>query len=147
MNNHDLLTPAQAAQAAQVSRPTISRALKAGELLGFRDNGGAWRIKRDDLNAWINARASVHHERRSHSVHEQPSDYHREQLEQARKELAEAREQIARLEGQATAHAERLADALADRDAWRAQAQQVSERPIEKLAGKSSFFTRLLRRR
>lgn len=148
MNNHDLLTPAQAAQAAQVSRPTISRALKAGELHGFRDNSGAWHIKRDDLNAWINARASVQHERRSHSVHEKPSDHHHEQLEQAREELAKAREQIARLEGQATAHAERLADALADRDAWRAQAQQLSGRPvIEEIATKPNFFVRLLRRR
>lgn len=148
MNNHDLLTPAQAAQAAQVSRPTVSRALKAGELLGFRDNGGAWRIKRDDLNAWINARASVQHDRSSHTVREQPFNHYREQLEQAREELAKTREQIARLEGQATAHAERLADALADRDAWRAQAQQLSGRPvIEEVAAKPGFLAKLLRRR
>ena len=147
MPDHDFLTTAQAAQAAQVSRPTISRALKSGELHGLRDNSGAWRIKRTDLDTWLVARASVQPERRSHNAHAQHPDYH-EHLEQARDELAKAREQIARLEGQAIAHAERLADALADRDAWRAQAQQLSGRPIiDEVAAKPSFFARLLHRR
>lgn len=144
MNSHDLLTPAQAAQGAQVSRPTISRALKAGELLGFRDNGGAWRIKRDDLNAWINARASVQHERRSHIVHEQPSDHHREQLEQAREELAKAREQIARLEGAAGATAIRLEELSADRDAWRAQAERLAGAAMKEPTDQQGRISRLL---
>lgn len=146
--NTDILTPAQAAHHAKVSRPTISRALKSGDLPGIRDNSGAWRIMSSDLDAWKARRSSVHIEQRSHTVHLHTRDENGEQLEQARSALAIAREQIARLEGQATAHAERLADALADRDAWRAQAQQLSGRPIiEEVAAKPNFFARLLRRR
>lgn len=146
----DFLTAAQAAHRAGVSRPTISRALKAGELPGIRDNSGSWRLDPAEVDAWSRHRASVHAEQRSHTAHAQVQDGLDAQLEQVRTELVAAREQIARLEGQATAHGERLADALIDRDAWKALAERLSARPVEivepSLPTRLSLFTRLFKR-
>ncbi|WP_394356098.1 helix-turn-helix domain-containing protein, partial [Brytella acorum] len=49
------MSPAQAAQVTDVSRWTIMRAIKSGDLQAFRDNKNQWRIKTDDLNAWLSA--------------------------------------------------------------------------------------------
>lgn len=47
-----LLSPAQAAHVAQVSRRTITRAISAQALRATRDNKNQWRIRAEDLEAW-----------------------------------------------------------------------------------------------
>ena len=49
------LSSTQAAKAAGVSRWTVVRALKSGELRGFLDNKGQWRITPEELAAWRSA--------------------------------------------------------------------------------------------
>ena len=146
----EYLTTAQAAQRARVSRPTISRALKSAELPGIRDNSGAWRIEPEKVDAWARQRLSIHLEQCANRVQIPKKDAHDAQLEQARADLSSAREQIARLEGQATAHADRLADAVADRDAWKAIAERLSPRPVEAvqpvLPVQRNLLARLFRR-
>ena len=50
--NNEFLTAEQAAKRAGVSRPTVSRALKFGDLPGNRDNLGRWSILPADVDAW-----------------------------------------------------------------------------------------------
>jgi excisionase family DNA binding protein len=52
------LSPAQAAQAAKVSRRTITRAISAQVLRATRDNKNQWRIRPEDLDAWRGAQAA-----------------------------------------------------------------------------------------
>lgn len=52
------LTTAQAAQVARVSRWTITRAIKSGELRAIRDNKGHLLVTREDLSAWRSAPAA-----------------------------------------------------------------------------------------
>lgn len=144
MPEHDYLTPAQAAQRAKVSRPTVSRALKSGDLRGIRDNSGAWRIAPPDLEAWASARSGVQVEQRAHSVQEQNISELYAQLEQARAELANARELIARLEGAAGATAIRLEELSADRDAWRAQAERLAGAAMKEPTDQQGRISRLL---
>lgn len=110
------LSPAQAAHRSGVSRWTISRALKAGELRGQRDNLGAWRIEPEDLDAWAAHRAAA----------VRPSASAPPAAPAA--ETAELRVALARAEAEASGLRERLADLAADRDAWRAQAQELAGR-------------------
>ena len=46
------MSPAQAAQVADVSRWTIMRAIKSRDLQASRDNRNQWRIASDALEAW-----------------------------------------------------------------------------------------------
>lgn len=133
--NSETLTPAEAAARAGVSRPTISRALKSGELIGIRDNSARWRVRPDDLAAWIAGRASVHPEG-TRTVHAQSDDVSSAQLEQARAALTDALDLLrietaraAAAEARAEGLADRLADAQKDRDAWRDQANKAMDRP------------------
>lgn len=51
-----MLTPAQAAKKAGVSRGTIMNALKNKELRGVRDNRNHWKIRDEDLTEWSDSR-------------------------------------------------------------------------------------------
>lgn len=53
-----LLSPAQAAQVAQVSRRTITRAVSAQALRATRDNKNQWRIRPEDLDDWRSAQGA-----------------------------------------------------------------------------------------
>lgn len=117
--NTEHLTTAQAAERAQVSRPTVSRALKWGELQAIRDNAGRWLIDPKAVDAWAEKRASVHSvqgAQRSHSVHEPEKSPDYERLNALSRELAEAREALARSEGENTANRERIIDLKSERD-------------------------------
>jgi len=108
------MSPAQAAQLAKVSRSTVSRALKAGELRGFRDNRGHWRIEPDDLEQWSN---SVQEQVPAHNEQPKIDHYTALALATARADIAEHRIEAAEQRAEA---AER------DRDEWRSQAQQLA---------------------
>jgi len=61
------LSSTKAAKAAGVSRWTVVRALKSGELRGFLDNKGQWRITPEELAAWRSA-PSAPETPRAHAV-------------------------------------------------------------------------------
>lgn len=116
----DFLTTAQAAKRAGTSRPTISRALKSGELLGTRANDSRWLIDPADLDAWKEGRSSVHDERTMNSVHEQQKSKNFERLnaevDALKGQISELRQVTARLEGEASANKERITDLTTERD-------------------------------
>lgn len=129
----EVLTTTQAARRAKTSRPTISRALKTGDLPGNRGNDGKWLINSDDLDAWADQRSSVHDEQRANSVQEQqkPPDLERlneifRELVKAKEDLAEVRQTLARAEAENAVNRERITEISADRDHWRAMAERLS---------------------
>ena len=64
------MSPAQAAQAAGVSRWSVLRAIKALKLQAKRDNRGHWRIAPDDLADWCAAQGA--HSVRDGAVNNMP---------------------------------------------------------------------------
>lgn len=139
----ELLTTTQAAKRARTSRPTISRALKNGDLVGVRGNDQKWMIDSERLAEWAKERAPVQPEQRSNSVHEQRLNTLNEHLntisadlEKTRADLSETRESLARAESRA----ETLADTVDDLRRERDRLLTVLEtRP----AAAQSFWTRL----
>lgn len=141
--NKDFLTTAQAAKRAGTSRPTVSRALKNGDLHAIRDNAGRWIITAEAVDAWAEDRSRVQDEQRANSVHVAPvapSNEHLNALEQARADLTEAREKIARLEGEAGANKDRISDLMRDRDALRDALARAASHP------RTGFWSRVFRR-
>lgn len=130
----DFLTTEQAAHRSGVSRPTVSRALKSGELPAIRDNSGKWLIDPLAVDLWAESRSSVQSERRAHIVQNAPH----EQLEQLRIMAAEARERAAASDARATLLAAQVDDLRAERDRL---IQLLESRPH--VVG---FFTRLFGR-
>jgi len=105
------LTPAQAAQLSGISRWTIVRAVQSGQLKAHRNNRGHWLVERDAFEAWCSARGAqgALSVRPGADAPPAPSDLAAE----LRGAIVE-RDQLR----------ERLAEAQADRDAWRALAQR-----------------------
>lgn len=104
------MSPAQAAQAASVSRWAIMRAIKSHKLKAYRDNRNHWRISPEDLSEWC-----------AHSVQQQQSAHPEEH--------AELREKLAAETARADA-AERARDqAEADREKWRGMAERLADKP------------------
>lgn len=99
--NNSFLSPVEAAELAKVSRPTISRALKSGDLHGIRDNSGKWKITHEALHEWASRRTPVQFEQRSNSVHEQ---------------LAHAREKLSAAEAKAVLLTSQVEDLRTERD-------------------------------
>lgn len=111
-----LLSPAQAALVAGVSRWTVVRAINAQSLRAIRDNRNAWRIKSEDLEAWRSAQGA----QGAHTEHEQPpaplaADEHPSappvaQVDAgAREEAAELRAEVRVLHAKLTMLEDRLA--------------------------------------
>ena len=104
------MSPAQAAQAARVSRWAIMRAINSHKLKAHRDNRNNWRISTEDLDLWC-----------AHSVRQQQAAHPDANLE--------LREKLAFETARADA-AERARDqAETDRDKWRNIAEKLAERP------------------
>lgn len=104
------MSPAQAAQAAGVSRWAVVRAINSHKLKARRDNRNHWHILPEDLDEWC-----------AHSVRQQPTAHH--------KETAELREKLASETARADA-AERARDqAEMDRDKWREMAEKLAYKP------------------
>ncbi len=116
-HTHAHISPAQAAQAAGVSRWTIMRAIKSHELQATRDNKNQWRIAADDLDRW-----------RSHTVRT-PEDLHTPHTPEAvielREKLAAATARADAAEALLSREQKALNDACADRDQWRDMAQRL----------------------
>ena len=126
--NSQRLTPQQAADRARVSRATIVRALQSHALQGIRGNDGRWNIDTEALDRWNALRANTVHAQAMNSDHAAEIRRLSEQLNSARQEIAERDARVARLEAEAAARAARITDIMADRDAWREQAQRLADR-------------------
>ena len=111
-------TTTTAAQAAGVSRTTVSRALKNGELLGQRGNDGKWKIRQDDLDEWLAARSEL-----VRTAHARTHSEHNEQSTALLNQLGETRERLAAAEAENTLLRERIDDLKTERDAWKDQAR------------------------
>jgi len=109
------MSPAQAAQVADVSRWTIMRAIKSSDLQAFRDNKNQWRIKADDLNAWLSAQCAhtVQEEVDAHPAHPEP--------------IAQDTLELVRVKAELEAEKTLRATIEADRDHWRELAQKLAE--------------------
>lgn len=118
------MTPAQAAQVANVSRWTILRAIKALDLKAQRDNRNGWRIAPDDLASWCSARGA-------HTVQPGASAQagaHADAVAALRDKLSDAERRAAVAEARADA-AERARDAAEGQAlAWRTMADRLSAR-------------------
>lgn len=137
-NEQEFLSPAQVATLKSVSRPTVSRALKSGDLRGIRDNSGRWKISTRDAEDWLSSTSGT-----AKTVHEQRArSEHAQQIEQLRTELATTREELASTRTRAEILAEQLQDLREERERWRGLAEQLSEpRPVAR-----SWLDRLLGR-
>lgn len=105
------MSPAQAAQLLKVSRRTIMRAIESHKLLAFRDNRNHWKIDPEELDRWASAQwapsGHVHSEMPTLPTHQDsPETLAKLAAETARADAAEA-----------------------DRDAWRAMAEKLADRP------------------
>lgn len=76
------------------------RAIKSGDLQAFRDNKNQWRIKADDLNAWLSAHPDL---------------------------IAQDTLEVVRLKAELEAEKTLRATIEADRDHWREIAQKLAE--------------------
>lgn len=59
VNTTDILTKAQAAQYLQVTTRYLERAVSSGRLRAFKPTGRLWRVRRSDLDAFLEAGATV----------------------------------------------------------------------------------------
>lgn len=104
------MSPAQAAQAAGVSRWTIMRAIKAHELQAMRDNRNQWKIATEDLDRW-----RLHSVRAPETVH---TLHTHEIVTELRERLATETARANAAEAMLSREQEVLKDALTDRDRW-----------------------------
>jgi excisionase family DNA binding protein len=115
------MSPAQAAQAAGVSRWTIMRAINSQELQAIRGNRNQWKIALDALDRW---RAStVRTPIVLHTLHTQ------DEARELRVKLAAETSRADVAEAMLAREREALADLRADRDAWKQQATALLAAP------------------
>lgn len=123
-----MLTPNEAARRLKVSRRTVMRLVKDKQLKAEKRNSG-WLIDPVSVEEWA---------RSAHAAHEQMPIVPTLPTGNAQGEIIAA--QAAEIAGLR----ERLAEIIADRDAWRTQAQTLAARPAE--GGQGGLFRRWLRR-
>ena len=113
-----MLTPQQAASCAKVSRGTIMNAIKDRHLVARRDNRNRWQIDPADLSKWLSDRSDIATVKTVNLDSQQmpPSD--------------ENLIRIAALEAELKGKNQRIADLERDRDAWKAQAQELARRDV-----------------
>lgn len=109
-HTHVHMSPAQAAQAAGVSRWTIMRAIKAHKLQATRDNRNQWKIAAEDLDRW-----RLHSVRTPEAVH---TLHTHEVVTELRERLATETARANAAEAMLSREQEVLKDALIDRDRW-----------------------------
>ena len=116
------MSPAQAAQVANVSRWTIMRAIKSADLQAFRNNKNQWRIKSDDLNAWLFA----HTAQCAHTVQEEV-DAHLVHTHAHPDPIAQDTLELVRVKAELEAERALRATIETDRDHWRDLAHKLAE--------------------
>ena len=110
------MSPAQAAQRADMSRRTIMRAIEAHELQARRDNRNHWKIDPQDLDRWADAQCAP-----SEHAHSKTPTLPTLLPSDDALELVAAKAENGQLR-------ERLTDMERDRDHWRGMAEKLAER-------------------
>lgn len=118
----DYLTPGQVAHHAHCGRSSVMRALKSGELRGERDNRNRWKITREEADRWSGQRPDSDRQMSGHDRSDPAMNVDTTALETENKLLRE-----------------RVEELRTDRDAWRRQAERLSE-------ARSGIFGRIFRR-
>jgi excisionase family DNA binding protein len=121
-----LMSPAQAAQVANVSRRTIMRAIERHELKASRDNRNRWKIDRSDFDIWADAHCALSEHAQSDAQILPTSD---------------VAVLLARTEAERDGLKAQLTEAKADRDHWRALAER--QQGMIENTQQSGFFKRL----
>jgi len=98
------------------------RAIKSSDLPAFRDNKNQWRIKTDDLDAWL----SAHHAQCAHTVQEK-GDAHQMHTPAHSDPIAKDSLELVRVKSALEAEKTLRASIEADRDHWRDLAQKLAE--------------------
>lgn len=111
------VSPSKAAQIAGVSRWTIIRAIQKSEIEGLRDNRNHWQVNEKSLQSWCDARDA----RDAHTVHAQ------EDAHQPAQPDPQVIGRMSELETENRMLYRQLDDIKQDRDAWKDQAQRLSE--------------------
>jgi len=116
------MSPAQAAQVANVSRWTIMRAIKSQDLQAFRDNKNQWKIKAEDLNRWIYA-----HTAQCANTMPEEGDVQPMHTPAHPDPIAKETLELVRVKTELEAEKTLRATIEADRDHWRELAQKLAE--------------------
>lgn len=118
------MSPAQAAQVANVSRWTIMRAIKSQSLQAFRDNKNQWRIKTEDLTKWLLSQPAqcAHHTQEDENPLPTHTNAHPSQ------ETLE----LVRIKAELEAEKMLRKTIETDRDHWRDIAQKLTEKRSRK---------------
>lgn len=112
------ISPAHAARLLNMSRRTVMRAIESLELLAVRDNRNHWKINPEELDRW----AGIHRAPSEHAHQKMPTP---PTYQDSPETLAKLAAETVRADA-----AERARDqAEEDRDAWRRQAEKLSDRP------------------
>ena len=117
------ISPAQAATLAKVSRWTVLRAVKIGEIKAHRDNRNHWQISASSLDEWCKKRAL--HSEGAHVVAHPDAQANQEEIIR-----------VAKLETENHFLKEQIVELKQDRDAWRDQAQRPARSFWRALTGK-----------
>lgn len=123
-------SPQDAAARAGVSRRTVMRAIKSGDLQATKGNDGRWRIEADALAAWTPPGTPTGQPKGQPMGAPDLAQLLAQsvELERLRGEMttvsAERDALRDRLSADSAAFRERLDDLRADRDAWRARADR-----------------------
>lgn len=141
-------SPAKAAEIAGVSRSLISKEVKAGKLIGTRNNQRHISIEAKDLEDWM-SRRTVRAEPAGSIQH---ADVPFTASKMSGPPIPRDEARIAALEVEVREVRVQIKQALDDRDAWKAQAELLASRPApqpsppdirEVVAPRRGFFSRL----
>jgi predicted site-specific integrase-resolvase len=124
------LSPAKAAEIAGVSRSLISREVKSGKLVGTKNNRGHISIEVSDLEDWMSRRTE-----RAAPIATQPERTPTTEPVARHEDTAK----IAALEVEVREVRNQLTEMRSDRDEWRDQAKQLSERLHSEIRPKGLF--------
>ena len=110
----EMLSPAQVAERAKVSRRTVMRAIERLDLKAIRDNQNRWRIASQEADRWALGTCAPSEQRPP----ETPTNAHSDQA----LELAALKAENGQLK-------ERLAATEDERNHWRTLAEKLADRP------------------
>lgn len=118
-----LLSPEEAAKRAGVSRRTVLRAVKRGQLQAVRDNRGRWRVDGGSLDAWAASKVPSRQHPTSGAQAQDAAQLDGER-QAALRERDGLRMQLAGQMAELEGVRELLRAVEVDRDAWRDLARQ-----------------------
>lgn len=109
-----MLSPAQVAQLAGVSRRTVMRAIDGHDLRAIRDNKNRWKVSPEDASSWASAQCA-------------PSEQPPTEPTPSPTDLSAIQAENIQLRERLTAATARADAAEAERDRWQAMADKLAD--------------------